>query len=183
MKRRAVRIVVTGSECTGKTSLAFELARFYGAPCSAEFARHYFEHKGEALTARDVDAIAAGQIAGEDRAIHQAAALVVHDTDLLSTMIYARHYYGSCPPWIVETMWRRRADLYLLLHPDVPWVADGLQRDRATERDNMHALFSSALLEIGACFVDVTGPWELRRASALAAIDARITAPAGPGCP
>jgi NadR type nicotinamide-nucleotide adenylyltransferase len=176
MKRGVVRIVVTGSECTGKTSLTFELARHYGAPCSAEFARHYLELKGEALTAQDVDAIAAGQIAGEDHGIEQAVALVVHDTDLLSTMIYARHYYGSCPPWIVETVWRRRADCYLLLHPDVPWVADGLQRDRVAERDNMHALFRSALLEIGACFIDVTGPWELRLASALAAIDARIAA-------
>jgi NadR type nicotinamide-nucleotide adenylyltransferase len=183
MKRGAVRIVVTGSECTGKTSLACELARHYGAPCSAEFARFYLERKGEALTAQDVDAIAAGQIAEEDRAIDQAAALVVHDTDLLSTMVYARHYYGGCPRWIVEAMWRRRANLYLLLHPDVPWVADGLQRDRAAERDNMHALFRSALLEIAACFVDVTGSWELRRASALAAIDARIAAPADHGCP
>lgn len=183
MKLGVVRIVVTGSECTGKTSLAFELARLYGAPCSAEFARLYLERKGEALTAQDVDAIAAGQIDGEDRAIDQAAALVMHDTDLLSTMVYARHYYGTCPPWIVKAMWRRRADLYLLLHPDVPWVADGLQRDRAAERDIMHALFRSALLEIGARFVDVTGPWKLRRASASAAIDARIAAPGDPGCP
>ena len=73
MKLGVVRIVVTGSECTGKSSLAFELARLYGAPCSAEFARLYLERKGEALTAQDVDAIAAGQIDGEDRAIDQAA--------------------------------------------------------------------------------------------------------------
>ena len=174
MNPRKARVVVTGSECTGKTTLAFELSLHYGVPCSAEYSRSYVERKGEALTDADVEAIAAGQIAEEDRAFSEARAMVLHDTDLLSTMIYARHYYGSFPQWIVDAVRRRRADLYLLLHPDVPWVADGLQRDRPAERDRMHELFRSALAEMGACFVDVAGSWELRRTCALRAIDALL---------
>ena len=79
------------------------------------------------------------------RPSHDAAArqarLVVRDTDLVSTTVYARHYYGSCPAWIEAAARRRAGDLYLLLCPDVPWVPDGLQRDRPgdAERAAMHA--------------------------------------------
>jgi NadR type nicotinamide-nucleotide adenylyltransferase len=170
MKRPAYRIVVTGSECTGKTTLALELARNFGAPCSGEFVREYLNGKAAVLTAVDVIPIAVGQIAVEDRAIEEAAGLVIHDTDLLSTVVYARHYYGFCPEWIVEKAQQRRADLYLLLHPDVPWVADGLQRDRPEQRDHLHAQFRSALKDLDARFVDITGSWEDRRAQAFRSI-------------
>ena len=94
--------------------------------------------------------------------------------------MYARHYYGDCPAWIEEAALERRGDLYLLLHPDVPWVADGLQRDRPVERDLLHGLFRSALAGLGARVVAISGTWEERRERAFAAIRAAIRAAPGP---
>ncbi len=171
MRGSPITIVVTGSECTGKTTLAAWLAAAFGATLSAEYARQYVDEKRTPLDAGDVDAIARGQIAGEDAAMRAAADVVIKDTDLLSTVVYSRHYYGHSPAWIEEAALARRADLYLLLHPDVPWVADGLQRDRPTDRAHMHRLFSRALAAAGVRVVDIRGPWAARSVRAAAAVD------------
>lgn len=167
-----VRVVLTGSECTGKTTLAGELARAYGAHVSLEYARFYLDAKGEGLTAADVEPIARGQATVEDDAEAAARRVLFKDTDLVSTVVYARHYYGECPAWIEEAARRRLGDLYLLLAPDVPWVADGAQRDRPESREEIHALFRSTLVDLGARVVEIGGTWAERRARATEAVDA-----------
>ena len=175
IRARPLVIVVTGSECTGKTTLALELAARFEAPCSHEFAREYLERKAAPLVDADVEPIARGQVEGEDAAMARASDVVVKDTDLVSTVVYARHYYSACPDWIARAARERLGDLYLLLHPDVPWVADGLQRDRPAERMKLHALFSDRLGNVGARVVDITGDWPARRALAFAAVESLLS--------
>ena len=171
------RVVVIGSESTGKTVLAEQLAAHYHAPLAAEFVRRYAQAKGAALDASDVEQIARGQITLEDEATARAgrsdSRLVIFDTDLNSTVVYARHYYGDCPAWIDEAARLRRADLYLILDIDVPWVADS-QRDREGRRPEMHQLFQRRLEEIAARYVEVSGSWANRFACATSAIDALL---------
>jgi NadR type nicotinamide-nucleotide adenylyltransferase len=169
---RILRVVVTGTECTGKTTLTSELAAGLGEPWSAEFAREYLDRKAAPLAQADVEPIARGQMAGEDAAIARARQIALHDTDLVSTSLYARHYYGACPEWIEEAARRRLANLYLLLQPDVPWVADGLQRDRPHERERLHEAFRHALEAAGARVVEIGGDWQARRAAAQTALEA-----------
>jgi nicotinamide riboside kinase len=168
------RIVVTGSECTGKTTLARTLASHFGVACVQEQARAYAESVDRELTVHDVEPIATAQRAAEDASLELARArghdCLVYDTDLVSTVVYARHYYGSCPPWIVAEARSRRANLYLLCDIDVPWEGDGV-RDRPLAREAMHELFRSALVEFGTrpCVVRGLGPERL--ASALACVE------------
>jgi NadR type nicotinamide-nucleotide adenylyltransferase len=173
-----VTVVVTGSECTGKTTLAASLAERFAAPWSREFARLYVEGRQSPLDATDVEPIARGQLAGEQATEREAARtgarLVIRDTDLLSTVVYSRHYYGSCPPWVEDAAAERVGDLYLLLTPDVPWVPDGLARDRPDEaaRAEIHRLFAETLAAVGARVVEVSGDWAAREAAAVAALSA-----------
>ena len=176
-QRGLTRVVVTGSECTGKTTLASDLARNFGTVWVAEYAREYLDRKvattGLPLDARDVEPIARGQIAAEDRGAALANGLLVLDTDLVSTTVYARHYYGACPAWIEQAARDRRADLYLLCAIDVPWVADSA-RDRPHHREQIHALFVEALDTLGARYVTIRGPWPDRLATATAAVSAQV---------
>lgn len=153
------RVCLTGPECTGKTALATALARELGTVFVPEFAREYAETHGNVLTAADVEPIARGQMANEDTRIAQANGVLILDTDLISTVVYARHYYGSCPSWIEEEARRRRADLYLLLDTDLPWTADSV-RDAggADDREDLFDAFRRALDEFETRWEIVSGP-------------------------
>jgi NadR type nicotinamide-nucleotide adenylyltransferase len=164
--------VLTGSECTGKTTLAAALAVHYRTVFVPEQSRVYLDAKGAPLGYEDVEAIARAVIAAEAAAAPRADRLLILDTDLLSTVVYSRHYYGDCPPFVEAAARAHRGDLYLLHHPDVPWVPDGLQRDLPDRRDHMHALFKEALEAAGARYADIRGGWEERRDRALRAIGA-----------
>jgi NadR type nicotinamide-nucleotide adenylyltransferase len=167
-------VVLIGSESTGKTTLAERLARHYGVSWVPEFVRDYAATKGSALDASDVDAIARGQLAREDeyrsRAMSRNERLLIGDTDLLSTVVYAGHYYGRAPDWVTDAARRRRPDLYLLLDIDLPWTPDP-QRDRGHLRPEMHALFRAAVEASGTPFVLISGDSSARFESACAAID------------
>jgi len=164
------RVVVIGSESTGKTTLAQNLAEHYGTVWSPEFVRLYLDEKPVPLDHTDIEPIARGQIELEDRMAREANRLLILDTDLISTRIYAEHYYGYCPEWIIEAAHDRRADLYLMTDIDVPWVADP-QRDRPHLREEMHALFRDSLESRGIPYILIRGNWDERFRTAVNTID------------
>jgi NadR type nicotinamide-nucleotide adenylyltransferase len=169
-----LRVVVTGSECTGKTTLATELAKSYGVEFVPEFVRQFVDSIGGRPQFSDHGPIARGQKALEDEYRARATRLLFHDTDLLSTVAYCRTYFDRCPEWIQAAAFDRQATLYLLCDIDVPWVADGL-RDRADRRAESHALFKSVLNEAGAKYVLIRGSREARLAEARRRVDALIS--------
>jgi NadR type nicotinamide-nucleotide adenylyltransferase len=168
---RVIRIVLTGSESTGKTTLAGQLAEHYKADVVPEFVRSYAEKKGGMIEFGDHGPIARGQMSLEDEVIARATHLLVQDTDLLSTVVYCKHYFGQCPPWIEAAAAARRPDLYLLCEIDLDWVADGV-RDRGHMRDEMQQLFRDAVLASGVPAATITGVGGERLERAIDAIDA-----------
>lgn len=160
------RIVVTGSESTGKTTLARDLASALGGSWIPEFARSYAESVARPLTANDVEPIARGQIQAMDQTLALIGAPLVFDTDLISTVVYARHYYGRCPAWIVDEAHRRRSALYLLCDIDLPWRPDAI-RDRGHQRAQLHAVFQNTLDEFGVPVTPVSGIGPARLDAAL----------------
>ena len=166
-----IRVIVTGSECTGKTTLAEALADHYSTVTVPEYARQFVIDKGVSPKYEDVETIARGQIELEQRMAAQASRLLILDTDLLSTVVYSHHYYGECPVWIEEELRKRAASLYLLADTDVPWVPDGDQRDRGNQRDELQGLFAQALSAAGQPTVRVSGSTPQRLDTATSRID------------
>jgi NadR type nicotinamide-nucleotide adenylyltransferase len=159
------RVCLIGPECTGKTTLAERLADHFDAPWVPEFAREYAERVGRPLTVDDVEPIARGQMALEDGAPKDG--LLILDTDLISTVVYARYYYGQCPEWIKTAARARKADLYLLTDIDVPFIADSL-RDSAAPRETLYEKFAETLKNYQANVVPITGE---RLAAAITQLD------------
>ena len=60
------RIVLTGAECTGKSTLAQALSCHYGEPWTTEFVRGYVDQLDRELIQADLEEIFCGQIAAED---------------------------------------------------------------------------------------------------------------------
>jgi NadR type nicotinamide-nucleotide adenylyltransferase len=170
-----IRVVVTGSECTGKSTLARDLAEAYSVECVPEYVRQFVETIGGRPHFSDHGLIARGQKALEDEYRGRASGRVLfHDTDLLSTVAYCRAYFDRCPDWIEAAAIDRKASLYLLCDIDVPWVADGL-RDREDRRPEMHALFESVLREANATHLVIRGSREARLREARRHVDALIS--------
>lgn len=167
---RHLRVCVTGPECTGKTTLAAQIASRYDTVWVPEYAREYALAVARPLTAADVEPIGRGQVANEGRLIAGAKRMIVFDTDLISTIVYARYYYGRVPEWIEREARARKSDLYLLLDIDVPYVRDAA-RDPASDRVAHFELFQRALGEHGADVVLIRGGWEERREGAVGAIE------------
>jgi HTH-type transcriptional regulator, transcriptional repressor of NAD biosynthesis genes len=166
------RLVVTGPESTGKTTLAERLAGYFGTVFVPEFARAHLDAKyaGRPVPSPpceegDIPVIARGQMAAEDKAARDANRLLVCDTDLYATRLYAEEFFGRCPAWIREAAANRRADLHLLLDVDVPWTPDP-QRDRPHRRVELCGRLREALEEDGRSYVVVSGSWEERWARA-----------------
>lgn len=176
-----VRVVLTGSESVGKTTLAAQLAQHYDTLFVPEFVRDYAARKAEPLDFRDHGPITRGQMALEDEYLARVTAaghrLLIQDTDLVSTVTYCLHYFGRCPAFIEEAARARRPALYLLLDIDVPWVPDGV-RDRGDRREEVQRHFVDTLARLDAPVQVIRGSWAERWHSAVTAIDALlITSP------
>ncbi len=177
MAAELTRICVIGPESTGKSTLSRRLAEWADTDWVPEASRVYAERTSRPLTVDDVGPIAREHILLADAAARRAAdrgreALIL-DTDLVSTVVYARHYYGAVPRWVERAERERRAALYLLCDVDVPWVPDGI-RDRPTEREAMFSRFADALARRHAHVVRVRGGWDERWRVAVDAVRTRI---------
>ena len=180
------RVVVTGAESTGKTTLARDLAAAFGTTWVPEFARGYLDERypdrpaGDPLCALDdMAVIARGQVAAEDAAAANADRVIFCDTDPVVTCVYSREYFGVVPREVAEAA-QRRYDLHLLLDVDVPWVADR-QRDLPHRRHVIHEVLLEELRGRGSRVVLVGGTWRERFGKARAAVDALLAeAPAAP---
>ena len=168
-----LRIVVSGSECTGKTTLASAIAAKLDAPFSSESARDYVNELGRVVQFSDVEPIARRQIEIEDALLGDGSPMCIFDTDLFSTLIYSRLYFGRCPGWIEPLCRARRADLYLLCGIDLPWVKDDFQRgqDTPTKRQHAHDLFAGVLDKNGCSVRAVSGLNDNRLQCAISAIE------------
>lgn len=174
------KIVITGPESTGKTSLAEGLAEHYKSIVIPEYARIYLDSNSLSYTYDDLLIIAKEQVRLEDELISRLETTsnipfpVFMDTDLLVLKIWCEHRFNSCHPWILDQLALRRYDLYLLCDTDLPWVYDP-QRE-ATEagtRDVLFRHYHEALIAQNVAWNVVTGDKE-RQQNAINAIDKHI---------
>ncbi|MEM9160350.1 MAG: ATP-binding protein [Verrucomicrobiota bacterium] len=151
------RVVFIGAECTGKSSLTAEIAARFDEPFSREYVRDYAERLDREIREEDLEPIARGQLSHEDEALKKASVFVFHDTNILSSILYARHYFGKRYAWVDRFFEERVYDHYFICQPDIPWVEDPGQRVSSEERDELHLRFKQILEDYGIPAVPVEG--------------------------
>ncbi|MGZ5218350.1 MAG: AAA family ATPase, partial [Caldimonas sp.] len=99
------------------------------------------------------------------------AQVVIADTTALMIAVYSELVFGDTSLYAMAEEAQRRCDLSLVTALDLPWQADGLQRDGAHVRTPVDELVRAALARsgVGAGTIAGTGPARLH--SALAVID------------
>jgi HTH-type transcriptional repressor of NAD biosynthesis genes len=169
------RVVVFGTESTGKTTLAQKLAAHFGEPWSPEFVREFWDLHGGKITPVDLGTIALGQVANEDLAVARARRVVFFDTDLLTCTLWDDVLFpGDCPRWVrIEAEERARGvALWLLCDTDIPFVPDP-QRCFPDDagRSKGRQLWRDALEKRRLPFVEIRGSGPGREAAAIAAVE------------
>lgn len=163
-------VCLHGSESTGKTTLAAALAAGTGALTVGEYGRSHCEAHREPLTLDDLLLIGRAQAAMIAAAAEWAGPLLIADTDPLMTAAWCEMLLGTRP---AELMQAPKADLYLLLEPDLPWIDDGTRFFReAADRHQFARIARQVLEDAGVPYVRIAGQGPARLSAARAAIGA-----------
>jgi nicotinamide riboside kinase len=171
----AVRIAVLGAESTGKTTLAqalrAALADHTGARVAwvPEVLRLWCNNTGRTPLAHEQAAI----LRMQHQHIEEAAAthgVVVCDTTGLMTALYSQLIFADSSLLARAVALHRRMACTLLLMPDLPWVADGHQRDGPQMQQRVHQALLALLQQEALPFAQVAGAGDSRLQQALAAV-------------
>lgn len=163
--RRPLRVVLTGPECTGKSTLAAHLARRFGAPAAMEYARIFLEERGPDYDFGLLAEMARGHAAYQRERVLESEPIGVFDTDLINYKIWCEVVYGRCHREILEAIDREENHVYLLCAADVPWEPDPL-RENPNDRPALFELHRREIERLGREYRVVEGLGEERVRSA-----------------
>ena len=181
---RGFVIALLGAESTGKTTLARALCDALATqPRSVlvvpEYLREFCDHHQRTPHRDEQGQIAAEQTRRIDSAA-QAHDLVIADTSALMIAVYSDQVFGDTSLYPGAEAAQQRCDLTLLTALDLPWQADGLQRDGPQVREPVDAKVRAALVRAGTPYSVVFGHGAARLAAALASVQrARAPRPSG----
>lgn len=166
-----MHIAILGAESTGKSHLAQALVAALPPGLTAvwvpEYLREWCEREGRTPQPHEQLAIAHTQA---HRALAQRADIVLVDTTPLVTAVYSDVLFGdrSLYPFALEH--QRLYSLCLFTAPDLPWQADGIQRDGPAQSQRIDTRLREVLLENNIGFSRVVGRGQTRTECALAAM-------------
>ena len=137
------KIIVTGPESSGKTTICKRLSNYYNIPFAEEYSRIYLNSLQRDYTQEDLLEIAKGQLKSNQE--NQ-----ICDTDLITIKIWSEYKYGNCNNWILEQIEKQKTEnrFYLLCNPDIPWEADPL-RENPTNREELFEIYKEEIEELG----------------------------------
>ena len=133
------KIILTGPECSGKTTLCNKLKMYFKLPANKEFARSYLEKLNRKYVKKDLTFIAKKQLESERNK-------VLLDTDLITIKIWSNYKYNDCDQWILDKILKQKTEsrFYFLCKGDLSWIQDGL-RENQDDRDLLFGLYKNEL--------------------------------------
>ncbi|MDA3822034.1 MAG: ATP-binding protein [Bacteroidales bacterium] len=155
------RIVITGSESTGKTKLASQLAEHYQCKFIPEYARHYIEGLERPYIKQDVENIAKKQIDQYEKMLLSGECAFI-DTWLIITKVWLKVVYNEQENWIEDVLRNGKIDLYILCGNDLPWVHDPVRENGGEMRNKLFDMYLEELNILGLPYRVINGQGEER---------------------
>ena len=155
------KIIVTGPESSGKTTLCQQLSTHFKIPFTKEFARGYIHNLDREYLQKDLSIIAKGQLQTEKTSENNP--LSIYDTDLITIKIWSNYKYGNCDNWIIEQIKKQKQEnrFYLLCTADIPWQDDP-QRENPNNREELFEIYKEELEELGHDYLIVKGEGRIK---------------------
>ena len=172
MSAPVARVCVLGSESTGKSTLAADLAAAYGTVWNPEYGRPYTalgRNRKTPWSSGEFVHIARIQCWYEDFLAGLATRVLFCDTDAFTTAVFHDVYLGR-PARGFEELVSRRYDLFVVCGLDVPWRGDGI-REFEEQRRTMHERYLRRARESGSPWLLAEGPPEERLQQVRAVLD------------
>ena len=178
-----LRVAILGAESTGKSSLTQslcdELTRIgYEVRVVDEFLREWCAREGRTPQVHEQVAIAHEQArrlqAASHRATRNVSAVILSDTSPLMTAIYSDVLFTDPSLLGFGLAQQKNFDITLVTGLDLPWVADGLQRDGKHSQAPIDHRLREALLNGGIAFQVIYGVGPQRTDRALRPILQRL---------
>jgi NadR type nicotinamide-nucleotide adenylyltransferase len=168
MNGAPLRIAILGTASSGKTTLAAALAERHHTVWVPEYLREFVDSAGRVPVAADQIHIARTQLLREQAAAASAQRYLFCDTSPLMTAVYSRHYFGGIDAQLAMLADAHARDyaLTLVTAPDIPWVADGLQRESEEVSIIINRMLHEELAARGIPYVPVSGGMAQRIAQA-----------------
>lgn len=160
------KIVFTGPECAGKTTICSAIAAQLQVDWVQEYARKYLEEINRPYVEQDLLTIAKGQKELERVVATNNNGLLLCDTSLLVIKIWSLVKYGKCHSWIEEQLKNDLTTLYFLCAPDIPWEADPL-RESPHEREKLLLLYKQELEKMKKPYILLRGSETQRKQEVL----------------
>ena len=178
---RGFVIALLGAESTGKTTLAEALVHaLRGDGRSAALVTEYLREFCDEQQRTPRQAEQAGIADMQTRRIADAACdvdVVVADTTALMIAVYSDKVFGDTGLYASAVDAHRACDLTLVTALNLPWQADGLQRDGPQVREPVDAMLRAALARAGIDYSVVAGHGPARLAAALQAVKHALALP------
>ena len=143
------KVIVTGPESSGKTTLCKQLSEQFKIPFTEEFSRKYIDNLDREYLQEDLVIIAKEQLKNE-QLTRSNKQLSLHDTDLITLKIWSEYKYGNCNDWIISQIEKQKQEerFYFLCSPDIPWESDP-QRENPHNRDELFEIYKVELEQLG----------------------------------
>lgn len=167
-----LKVVMLGTECTGKTTLTEKLAKYFNCSFVSETGRNIIANSNS-FTFNDLYLVASEHATRIDKSILADSPLVIIDTDIHTTKSYSLFTFEKELEISTDIYNSNRANIYLYLNNDVEYLQDGTRLSEA-DRNLLDLSHRQVLTDHNIEIIEVKGDWDERFEKAVEQINKLI---------
>lgn len=161
------KIIITGPESTGKSTLTKFIAEHFNTIYIPEYAREYVENLKRKYNYKDIVKIAEKQIYDLKKEYPEELKYIFFDTGLIITKIWFQEVYGKVPPFLQDALNEIKIDLYLLCYPDLDWEYDKIRENSGEKRFYLFEKYKQELENLNCKYFIIKGKGHFRHEKAI----------------